>query len=292
MTLQVSLLIACLSLASTACAQTLRIATYNLNWTNSRSKAVLDAITTAAPDLICFQETTVQSERFLRQRLSKTHPHFYAAGHEGKYAAERFAFASRTELVDVTFVPPSAGLFGFYTARLEFAGQTIHVVNVHLTPVLMKRSGGIGEALAAISRTEVRHEREIAAVGDTIDCQHPTIVVGDFNSISMFKAPRRLCELGMIDAFASVRDDADAHPTWTFPTRPFPLSLRIDYIFHTRHLTTTESEIIRREGSDHSLVVAELKWGESTDANGTAKPCVTPYASEESSTAEFAEDAE
>lgn len=87
-------------------------------------------------------------------------------------------------------------------------------------------------------------------------------VLGDFNSISSFKAPQRLTGLGLIDAFASTHDDADSHPTWTWPTRPLPLALRIDYIFHTPHFTTTKAEIIRRDGSDHSLLVAELHYGE------------------------------
>lgn len=261
------LLIAACALASTATAQTLRIATYNLNWANGRGEQVLDAIGTADPDLICFQETTVQSEQFLRKHLAKSHPHFHAAGHEGKYAAERFAFASRTELRAVSFVPPSAGLFGFYTARTELAGKTVHVANVHLTPVLLQRDGGIRDALEAISKAEERHALEIAAIADAIDPQQPTIVVGDFNSLSTFRAPRRLVELGFVDAYASVHEDADTHHTWTVPTRPLPLSMRIDYVFHTPHFVTTDAEILRREGSDHSLVVAELDWAEGDDAH-------------------------
>jgi endonuclease/exonuclease/phosphatase family metal-dependent hydrolase len=85
-------------------------------------------------------------------------------------------------------------------------------------------------------------------------------VLGDFNSISTFVAPATLTKAGLIDSFAKAHpDDADAHATWRWPTRPLPIALRIDYIFHTPHFTTTASEIIRREGSDHSLVVSELR---------------------------------
>jgi hypothetical protein len=66
-------------------------------------------------------------------------------------------------------------------------------------------------------------------------------VLGDFNSITTYSAPERLVELGMIDAFASIYDDADADPTWSWPTRPIPVSIRIHYIFHTPHFTTTKS---------------------------------------------------
>jgi endonuclease/exonuclease/phosphatase family metal-dependent hydrolase len=242
-----------------ACGQSIRIATYNLNWANHRGDQVLDAIGTADPDLICFQETTVQSEAFLRSRLSKTHPHFHAVGHQGQYAAERFALASKIELAELSFVPPAAGLFGFYSAKLQFAGEVIHVVNVHLAPVLLGRGSGIRDAMAALSSTEEIHRAEIAAIAEVIDPQRPTIIAGDFNSLSTFNAPRKLVELGFVDAYASVHEDADNHATWHWPTRQLPLALRIDYIFHTRHFVTSEATIIRREGSDHTLVVAELK---------------------------------
>ena len=98
-----------------------------------------------------------------------------------------------------------------------------------------------------------------------IDCLRPTIILGDFNSISSFNAPQRLASLGLIDAYARIHDDADTHPTWTWPTRPLPLALRIDYIFHTRHFKTAESEIVRREGSDHFLVFAVLERGKQSD---------------------------
>ncbi|WP_372896543.1 endonuclease/exonuclease/phosphatase family protein [Stieleria sp.] len=265
-----TLLIVAFMLASDASAESVRIATYNLNWGNRRGDQVLEAIRTADPDLICFQETTVQSERFLRNRLATTHRYFHAAGHDGHYAGERFAFASKIELTDVTFIPPSEGLFGFYSANLNLSGTPVRIVNVHLSPFQMKRGGGIRDAMAALATTETKHAAEIDAIVETIDCQRPTIVVGDFNSISTFIAPKRLAGLGMIDAYASVHDDADAHSTWSWPTRPLPLALRIDYIFHTPHFTTTESKIVRRDGSDHALVVAELRRDEPSEPRKTS----------------------
>ncbi|MEM8671795.1 MAG: endonuclease/exonuclease/phosphatase family protein [Planctomycetota bacterium] len=265
-----SLLIVVITLASHASADSFRIATYNLNWGNRRGDMVLAAINESEPDLVCFQETTVQSERFLRQRLAKTYPYFHSIGHKGRFAAERFAFASKTELKGLVYVPPTAGLFGFYSAELDFGGTTVNVIDVHLTPITIKRGSGITGAMTALSETEERHEIEIDAIIDHIDRQRPTIVVGDFNSISTFTAPKRLADIGFVDAYASVCDDADPHPTWTWPTRPLPLALRIDYIFHSPHFTTIESGIIRKDGSDHSLVYAELKRGEPSVATEAA----------------------
>uniref|UniRef100_UPI00190F8F11 endonuclease/exonuclease/phosphatase family protein n=1 Tax=Roseiconus lacunae TaxID=2605694 RepID=UPI00190F8F11 len=136
-----SLLTFALTLATNASADSIRIATYNLNWGNRRGDQVLNALETAAPDVICFQETTVQSERFLRDRLAETHPHFHSAGHNGRYAGERFAFASKIKLTDLEFVPPTAGLFGFYSATLKRFDTSVRIINVHLTPFQMKRGG-------------------------------------------------------------------------------------------------------------------------------------------------------
>ena len=63
----------------------------------------------------------------------------------------------------------------------------------------------------------------------------------------------------VVDSYASVTENADTHSTWQWPTRPIPLRLRIDYVFHSKHFRTVDSAIIRREGSDHSLVVATLE---------------------------------
>ena len=275
------LIVACPHLPD-AYGQSIRVATYNLNWANRRGDEVLNAISIARPDLICFQETTVQSERFLRDRLSETHPHFYAVGHEGQYAAERFAFASRTELAELSFLPPKAGLFGFYCAKLQVAGESVHVINVHLSPFQIRRGGGIADAMAALSTTEETHAAEIASIVEAIDSQRRTIIVGDFNSMSIFNAPKKLVELGFVDAYASIHEEADNHATWHWPTRALPLALRIDYIFHTRHFVATEATVIRREGSDHSLLVAELKFAERADAT---EPAVGPASSGNSSPA-------
>lgn len=257
-----ALVIVALMVAPDLQAQSLRIATYNVNWANGRGDAVLDAIATAKPDLICFQETTPRSERFLREQLRDTFPHFHAAGHQRQYAAERFAFASKIKLTDLTFVPPAKGLFGFYVARFRLDETAVHVVNVHLSPFQPPPGGGIRELMAELSTTEEKHASEITAIIDAIDANQPTIIAGDFNSLSTFVAPQKLKEIGLLDAFASVHDDADDHPTWEWPTRPLALRLRIDYIFHTKHFTAADAKVIRRDGSDHSLVVAELRLGE------------------------------
>ncbi len=257
-----TLLLVAFLVPSPAHGQSVRVATYNLNWGNRRGDQVIDAITTANADILCLQETTVQSEQFLRRHLADRYPEFHAVGHNGQYAAERFVIASTTRPRDLTFHPPGRGLFGFYTAIFRIGNRDVRLVNVHLTPFHIRPGGGFRDALEALSTTEDVHSAEIEAVVETVNADQPTIVLGDFNSISTFKAPKRLVQLGFVDSFASITADADTHPTWYWPTRPLPISLRIDYIFHTGHFQTTQSKIIQREGSDHYLLVSELRIGE------------------------------
>jgi endonuclease/exonuclease/phosphatase (EEP) superfamily protein YafD len=242
------------------CAQPLRVATYNLNYANRSSDEVLDAIAEADADILCLQETTPNSERFLRRKLAAVYPEFYAAGHKGKHFAERFVIASKRKLRDVVFEPPGEGPFGFYRATVSFEETDIQIVNVHLLPFVVPNNATLAEAMKVVAATETIHATEIAEIMKVVDGSKPAIVAGDFNSLSTFAAPAALTDVGFIDSYGAVHEKADTHPTWQWPTRPLPLRLRIDYIFHSKHFRTIDSAIIRREGSDHSLVVTTFEF--------------------------------
>jgi len=243
-----------------AIAQSIRVATFNVNWGNRHGDQVLAAIAASNADILCLQETTPQSERFLKQHLRDRYFEFHAVGHQGAYAAERFAFASQLKPRDLTFHPPQAGLFGLYAATFSLGDRNIRVLSLHLTPFLIPRGSGLRDAMGALMATEEKHRQEIEAVLAAVDQNVPTIIVGDFNSLASFEAPRRLIAAGFIDSFAAMHADADTQPTWRWPTRPLPLALRIDYIFHSQHFRTVSSEIIQQGGSDHFPVVSELEF--------------------------------
>lgn len=247
------------------CAQPLRVATYNLNYANRSSDEVLDAIAEADADILCLQETTPNSERFLRRKLAADYPEFYAAGHKGKHFAERFVIASKRKLRDVVFEPPGEGPFGFHHAIFDHQGTDIRIVNVHLLPFVVPRNATLSDAMKVVAATETIHATEIAEILNVVDGSNPAIVAGDFNSLSTFAAPTALMDVGFIDSYGAVHEKADTHPTWQWPTRPIPLRLRIDYIFHSKHFRPLNSAIIRREGSDHSLVVTTFEFAEQSN---------------------------
>ena len=248
------------------CAQPLSVATYNLNFANRSSDEVLDAIAEADADILCLQETTPNSERFLRRKLAAVYPEFYAAGHKGKHFAERFVIASKRKLRNVVFEPPGEGPFGFHHAIVDFEGTDIRIVNVHLLPFVVPKSATLADAMKVVAATETIHATEIAEILKVVDGSKPACVAGDFNSLSTVVAPAALTDSGFIDSYAAVHEKADTHPTWQWPTRPIPLRLRIDYVFHSKHFRTIDAAIIRRDGSDHSLVVTKFEFAEQSDA--------------------------
>ena len=162
-------------------------------------------------------------------------------------------------MTDERYDPPVDGLFGIYFATLQHQAQDIKVVNVHLSPFSIRRGSNLGQALRAIGAVEEVHQQEIGKIIGKLDLKHPTLVCGDFNSMSTFSAPMRLTGLGMTDSFSEVTKDADSQPTWRWPVGNGHIQFRIDYIFRTPHFDTIRSKIVPTTWSDHFLLVSELK---------------------------------
>lgn len=240
-------------------ADNFRAATFNINWGNIDLPEIERVIKAANADIVCLQETTPVAERFLRRKLLSTYSHMYFKGFRGKFAAERFGFLSKTPLNAIQYEPPSKGLFGTYFATVTHHNRDIRIVNVHLNPFLIPKGSGFRQAFHAISKVEDIHKREIAAICAKFDPSQPTLVCGDFNSLSMLSAPTHLKSLGLTDSFESVTRTADSNPTWQWPVGRTHLRFRIDYVFHSNHFKTKASKILKTKASDHFLVMSELK---------------------------------
>jgi endonuclease/exonuclease/phosphatase family metal-dependent hydrolase len=239
--------------------QTLKVATFNINWGNPNLSEIARLIAAADADLVAVQEMNDQSERYLRRQLGKSYPYFKYRGPEGRYAAGGFGFLSRLPLANLQYVEAKAGLFGVWTCEVRIAGRPVQIVNVHLTPFMVPEEGGALAALRLFAKVEDVHAEEIKQVGGVLAKDRPAIVLGDFNSPSTFAAPQYLVKRGLADSFASVTKDADQHPTWHWPWGKTELRFCLDYIFHTAGITTAESRIVKTEASDHNLVVSKLE---------------------------------
>ena len=247
----------------------LRVVTFNLDCRNPHPEQIVDALKSATADVLILQETTFETERFLAVQLSDSYPYFYATGHLGHFAEEGLAFASKTPLRDVTFSPPDKGFFGFFSATCRMGETNVRLINVHLTPFLIRPGAGIMGVLAEIQGAEDTHAAEMEAITRSFAIGQPVIVAGDFNSFSTLTAPSRLVKLGLVDSFAATHANPDSKPTWRGTVDSIDLQLRLDYIFHTRRFKTVQSKIIEQGGSDHFPIVSELSLEEKdAAANG------------------------
>lgn len=239
-------------------ADSLKIATYNINWGNPDLKKMVATIRQADAEIVCLQETTRPSESYIRQTLKKTYPHIRFRGHDGRFAAERFGFLSRHPIDKLSFLRPKHALFGAYIAHVKLRDQAVQIVNVHLQPVVLRPGGGLREAFSALAAMEKAHQQEISEIFANIQRDVPTLIVGDFNSTSALLGPTFVRANGFVDSFAHAHKNPDSYATWHWRLKHGRWSLRIDYIFHSPHFTTRDSSIIPSSASDHCLVTSTL----------------------------------
>ena len=241
----------------------LRVATYNINYGNVNLRSMVATIRKTKADIVFLQETTRESEYFLVQELKNEYPNYEYRWYKGRYAAERFGVLSRYPISRLDFVPPKHGLFGVCVGEIRVGDQTVQIANVHLNPVMIPRGSNLLGILAAFNNIEKIHADEIELVHEKLKSDMPTIIAGDFNSLSSFRAPRYLIEKGFVDSFAEVTENPDSKESWHWPLRNGEVRLRIDYIFHNDRFETVDSAIHPSSASDHYLVCTGLKFSES-----------------------------
>jgi endonuclease/exonuclease/phosphatase family metal-dependent hydrolase len=234
------------------------IATFNINWGNRDIRSTADIIIEANADFVCIQESGSDFENYARTHLRARYPTIMFRGDGNRFPAERFGCLSAHPVRKETFLPAKHGIFGTWIVEVGVAGETIQIANVHLEPV--RPADDVLGALSAFGEAEKVHEAEIRRVLEHLAPGLPTVVAGDFNSVSPGAAPKFLVENGFVDSFASVTESADSRPTWRWPTRFLILNGRIDYIIPSRHFNTIESRIADETTSDHSLVVSRFEW--------------------------------
>lgn len=257
-------LTSCLSSLSSCEVEDLTVATFNVNYANTDIASICKTIREGNAGVVFLQETrSARLESRLLANLQKEYPHSHFCGHDGRYFAERFGLLSRWPLSEIQFDQPKHGLFGTLTAKINVSGQMIQLVNVHLTPFTIRRGSNALQAFRAVSAVEVQHKNEIERIRTRVDAQRPVLVCGDFNSLAGFIAPTTLTSDGFVDSLASVHETPDAHPTWKWPPMNPKIRFRIDYIFHSKHFTTTESAVVSNPRSDHSLLVSRLRLNDS-----------------------------
>jgi endonuclease/exonuclease/phosphatase family metal-dependent hydrolase len=246
------------------------VATYNVNWGNRALAETAQIILKSRADVVCLQETTPELERSLQRELWREYPNMLFRGNGGKFLAERFGLLSKHPVRANRYVPAKHGIFGAWIFELTVGDQIVQLANLHLEPIRPPEPGKLLTIFKVFEETEQIHAAEIGWIFEHLGPELPTVIAGDFNSLSIGAAPKYLRDKGFVDSFAAVNNSPDSQPTWRWPTRWLELSGRIDYIFHSPHFKTIDSRIDKETTSDHSLVVSRLERRRS-EATKTAR---------------------
>lgn len=166
--ISLSLLFACAFQAIAEAGASLIVATFNVNCGNLHMDQIRDAIKASKADVIFLQETTVESERYLKSELKSLYPYFCSTGYERRFAEDRLAFLSKLPLREIVFSPPSGGHFGCYSAICEIGKTTVKLINIHLASFAIPPQAGVIGILTAMNDAEGSHAVEIEAISRMI----------------------------------------------------------------------------------------------------------------------------
>lgn len=253
----------------------MKIASWNVNSLKVRLPHLLDWLQTAAPDVICLQETKQTDDVFPVEALR-------AAGYESAYAGQKtyngVAILSRWPLADVQI-----GIPGFVDEQKRLLAATIN--NVRLVCVYIPNGQSLDsdkyhyklawlDALIAWLQQEVQRYPRLALLGDyniapeDRDCHDPAAWQGQV----LVSEPERarfqaLLDLGLQDAFRLFEQADKSFSWWDYRMMGFRrnLGMRIDHILLSAELAAqcSASHIDKaprklERPSDHAPVMATL----------------------------------
>ncbi len=153
-------------------------------------------------------------------------------------------------------------------ADIDLGKDTIRVVNIYLEPMYIDKalvkdiiqSDNTQEAEISSRKVELKlvkgmqkHQKQLEAIIPIISkSPHPVIIGTDLNSTPVSYEYEKISEY-LYDSFIEVgKGNATTFHGFKFP-------IRIDYLFHSRHLKPTEAKVIRKKFSDHYPVIVNYK---------------------------------
>jgi vancomycin resistance protein VanJ len=223
----------------------LRVMTFNVHFSNRDALGIADLVRAETPDIVAFQECTMDLITPLHAGLGGEYPYFLLDDGE----TPRLVLMSRYPLQG--YVPPP-GAWRTQWAQVETPLGLVTVWNVHSSSSLSQRAW--------------EWQREVfSAVANQVDGEEgPVLVLGDFNTTDHNDNYRL-----MADRLTDVHRAVGWGFGFTFPRRWLDgqdlsmatPALRIDHIFISDHWEPLETHVVTDGfGSDHLPVVATLRW--------------------------------
>jgi endonuclease/exonuclease/phosphatase family metal-dependent hydrolase len=200
-------------------------------------------------DLVALQEVTPDVAEALEADLGDLFPYQEARG----LGIPGKALLSRYPITQVEWVEINPGRPDLH-AIVDLDGQPIELLVAHPPPPGL--SGGLVRPREG-SAEQFDHLVEIADNAD-----HPFLMLGDFNMISLHQRHFELESIGLQDVFGAVGRGAG----FTYPERIPPLPdglihpvMRIDYIWASDDWQALSAAVGDDIGSDHLPVVAQVE---------------------------------
>ncbi len=239
---------------------TFTVATFNIFYGNPDLPGNARAIVDTAADVVCLQETNVESESFLRREVAHRYPHLLFRGGVNPESQDGMAVLSKTPLTAPEFVPPAHGLFGSWVFQTPIAGTNVQFAVVHLNPPDVHSANSVAGLLRMFERAGEIQTREVAALWERLSTNQPLVVLGDFNGFASGAAVKFLRDRGLRSSAESLRTREARAGTWSPPGFGALPSLRIDHVLHSEHLVIIQERVIPTQASDHRPLVVTLRW--------------------------------
>ena len=228
----------------------LSVMTYNLNYGLGGDRETMDAVAEESADLVLLQETTLEWERALRERLGTRYPylafrHCCGAGGLGilsHYALEELAYLE----------PPPGGWFPAGRFRVSTPLGPVQVLNVHLRPQMGDSGPTLGGVVSGMVTTPPIRRHQIERYLAALEPGLMTLIAGDFNESETGSAFASLGRHG----FRSVLPEYGSEDTWRYVTSIGQISRRFDHIVYGPELVPLSARVIKKGRSDHWPVVA------------------------------------
>ncbi|ANE44389.1 endonuclease/exonuclease/phosphatase family protein [Deinococcus puniceus] len=229
------------ALAPANSADTLRVVTFNTaRGTRISADKMAANLRAMNADVVLLQETRFMDTGYRAALLAGL------PGYAVHSAGEVMTLSRLPVLSTQAFAAPGSNR-QYLQTTLNWRGQRLRVVNVHLNTVLLSRA--LAGDWDSVGRTRDVREEQVRTLEQIAAAESgPLLLAGDLNTPPRGRLYRRLTR-----AYGpSAHDQAGRGPGWTFPS----LYLRIDHAM-ARGLQPVRVQVLPDAGSDHLPLLVE-----------------------------------
>ncbi len=231
---------------------TLSLMSFNVLLGGQPPRDVLDAITDAAPDLVCLQEMTPEFSEQFERRLAAAYPYRVLVPGPGVHG---IGIASRVPLTDARLLTLGLSYLPAVAATMRSDAGPVRVACVHLVPPLARFEGYTSSTDRYYLNRTARIGQVQALLQHLDSAAMPAVVAGDMNEWEGQAAMDVLADAGFRNACGAPESRCAA--TWPGDVGYGLAIVRVDHILG-RGVEFRQAAVLNAGGSDHYPVVARF----------------------------------